>query len=63
MVLWLLTSSTNQKYIVKVRPFLSGKTVEMLDYIKPAQRNFNPDVYTLHIGAIYRPTNHLKKCL
>ena len=33
----LLTSSVNQKYIVKVRPFLSAKTVEMFDYIKPTQ--------------------------
>ena len=37
---YLLTSSINQKYIVKVGPFLSGKTIDMIDYIKPTQRDF-----------------------
>lgn len=46
---YLLTSSVNHKYIVKVRPFLSVKTVEVFDYIKLTQRDFNPDVYTLYI--------------
>ena len=48
---YLLTSSVSQKYIVKVRPFLSPKTIDMLDYIKQTQRNFNPDVYLLHVGT------------
>ena len=48
---YLLTSSVNHKYIVKVRPFLSAKTIDMLDYIKPAQRDFSPDVYLLHVGT------------
>ena len=47
----LLTSYINCKCIVKVRPFLSAKTVDMLDYIKPTQRDFNPDVYLLHVGT------------
>ena len=47
---YLLTSFVNHKYIVKVRPFLSAKTINMLDYIKPTQRDFNPDAYLLHIG-------------
>ena len=46
---YLLTSSVNHKYIVKVRPFLSAKTIDMLDYIKPTKRDFNPDVYLLHV--------------
>ena len=46
---YLFTSSVNHKHIVKVRPFLSTKTVEMFDYIKPTQRNFNPGVYIQHI--------------
>ena len=41
---------------MKVRPFLSAKTIDMLDYIKPTQRDFNPDVYLLHVG-----TNDLSK--
>ena len=36
---------------VKVRPFLSAKTIDMVDYIKPTQRDFNPDVYLLHVGT------------
>ena len=35
---YLLTSSVNHKYIVKVRSFLLAKTIDMLDYIKPTQR-------------------------
>ena len=48
---YLLTSCVNHKYIVKVRPFLSAKTIDMLDYIKPTKRDFNPDVYLLHVGT------------
>ena len=48
---YLLTSSINHRYIVKVRPFLSAKTVDMVDYIKPTQRDFIPDVYLLHVGT------------
>ena len=48
---YLLTSSINHRSIVKVRPFLSAKTVDMVDYIKPTQRDFIPDVYLLHVGT------------
>ena len=48
---YLLMSSVNHSYIVKVLPFLSAKTVDMFDYIKPTQRDFNPDVYILHVGT------------
>ena len=34
---YLLTSSINHKYLVKVRPFLAPKSVDMLDYLKPMQ--------------------------
>ena len=54
---YLLTSSINHKYIVKVRPFLSGKTIDMVDYIKPTQRDFNLDVYLLHFGTNYLSSN------
>ena len=36
---------------MKVRPFLSAKAIDMVDYIKPTQRDFNPDVYLLHVGT------------
>ena len=50
---YLLTSSFNHKCIVKVRTFLLTKTIDMLDYVKPTQRDFNPDVYLLHVGTFY----------
>ena len=34
---YLLTSSVNHKYIVKVRPFLLAKMIDMLHCIKPTQ--------------------------
>ena len=36
---------------MKVRPFLSTKTIDMVDYIKPTQRDSNPHVYLLHVGT------------
>ena len=54
---YLLTSSINYRYIVKVRPFLSAKTIDMVDYIKPTQRDFNSDVYLLHVGTNFLSSN------
>ena len=48
---YLLTNSIKHKYLVKVRPFLAAKDVDMFDYIKPIQRDFDPDAYILHIGT------------
>ena len=36
----LLTNSIKHKYLVKVRPFLAAKTVDMFHYVKPTQRDF-----------------------
>ena len=36
----LLTSSINHKYIVKMRHFVTAKTDDMYDHMKPMQRNF-----------------------
>ena len=48
---WLFISSINYKYIVKVRPFVTAKTNDMYHQIKPTQRNFQPNVYILHVGT------------
>ena len=48
---YLLTSSANHKYIVKVRPCFSTRAVDMFAYIKPTQRDFNPEVYILYVGT------------
>ena len=48
---YLQTSSINRKYLVKVGPFLAATSVDMLDYVKPIQRDFNPEVYVTHIAT------------
>ena len=48
---YLLKNSIKHKYLVKVRPFLVAKTVDMFDYVKAIQRDFDPDAYILHIGT------------
>ena len=48
---YLLTNSSKYNYLVKVRPFLAPKAVDMFDCVKPTQRNFDPDAYILHIGT------------
>ena len=48
---YLLTRSINRKFIVKVRPFSSAKTIDMEDYTKPTKRDFNPDLYIIHVGT------------
>ena len=45
----LLGGSINRNFIVKVRPFSSAKTIDMEDYTKPTKRDFNPDLYLLHV--------------
>ena len=53
----LLTSSINHKYIVKLRPFVTAKTDDMYDHIKPIQINFQPNVYISHVGTDDSPTD------
>ena len=48
---YLLTSSINYKYLVKVRPFLAAKIVDMFDYVKPIRRDLDPEAYVIHIGT------------
>ena len=40
----------NKKFIAKVRPFSSAKTEDMHDYLKPTKRDFDPNIYILHVG-------------
>ena len=54
---YLLTSSINHKYIVKVTPFVTAETDDMYDHIKPTQRNFQPNVYISHVGTNDLPTD------
>ena len=45
---YLLISSINHKYLVKVRPFLSS---QIGGYVKPIQRDLDTEAYVIHIGA------------
>ena len=54
---YLLTGSLDKKFIVKVRPFSSAKTEDMHDYLKPTKRDFNPNVFILHVGTNNLSTN------
>ena len=38
---YLLTNSIKHKDLVKVRPFLAAKAVDIFDYVKPIQRDFD----------------------
>ena len=48
---YLLTSSINHKYLVKVWPFLAAKIVDMFYYVKPIRRDLDPEAYVIHIGT------------
>ena len=54
---YLLTSSINHKYIVKVKPFVTAKTDDRYDHIKPTHRNFYPNVHILHVVTNDLPTD------
>ena len=53
----LLTSFVNYIYIVKVGPFVTTKTDDTYDHMKPTQRNFQPNVYISDVGTNDLPTN------
>ena len=43
--------SPNKKFNVKVRSFSSAETIDIKGYTKPTKRDFNPDLYILHVGT------------
>ena len=47
---YLLTSSLEHQYLVKTKPFSTAKTTDMHDYIKPTQRDFEPENIVLQVG-------------
>ena len=48
---YLLTGSIKRKFIMKVRPFSSARTVDMQVYIKSTKCDFDPSLYLLHVGT------------
>ena len=62
---YLLIASINRKFILKIRPFSSAKTLDMQDYIKPTKREFDHFFYIMHIGTSYTGNNiimHNQNC-
>ena len=54
---YLLTSSVNNKYIAKVRIFVTVITEYTYDHIKPTQIIFQPNVSISHVGTNDLPTD------
>ena len=50
---YLLTRSNNSKFIVERRHFSFAKSIDIGDYTKPTKRDFNTDLYILHVGTNY----------
>ena len=48
---YLVAGSLNKKFIVKARPFSSAKTEDMHDFLKPSERDFDPNIFILHVGT------------
>ena len=54
---YLLTKSINYKFLVKVRPFTTAKTIDLYDHLKPTLRDFNPGLFIIHVGTNDLPLN------
>ena len=54
---YILTGSQNKKFIVKVRLFSSAKTEDMYNYLKPTKRDFESNIFILHVGTNNLSTN------
>ena len=52
-----------QKIIVKVRHFSSEKTQETQDHLNPTKRDFNPNIFILHVGTNNLSTNGSRKTI
>ena len=46
---YLLTGSIDKMFVVKVIPFSYAKTIDIEDYTKHTKRDFNQDLYILHV--------------
>ena len=54
---YLLIKSINHKFLVKVRPFTTAKTIDMYDHLKPTLRDFDPGLFIIHVGTNDLPLN------
>ena len=45
----------NHKFLVKVRPFITTKTIDMYDHLKPTLRDFNPGLLSYMLALTTFP--------
>ena len=54
---YLLTKSINHKFLVKVGPFRTAKTIDIYDHLKPTLKDFNPGFFIIHVCTNNLPLN------
>ena len=54
---YLLTISINHKFLVKLRPFTTAKTIDMYGHLKPTLQDFSPGLFIIHAGTNNLPLN------
>ena len=54
---YLLTKSINHKFLVKVGPFRTAKTIDIYDHLKPTLKDFNPGLFIIHVCTNDLPLN------
>ena len=54
---YLLTNCINHKFLVKVGPFTAAKTSDMYDHLQSTLRDFDPDLFIVHVGTNDAPLN------
>ena len=50
---YLLTNFINHNVLVRVMSFTAAETVDAHDRVKPILRDFNPDIFPIHVGTNY----------
>ena len=53
---YLLTNCINHKFLVKVGPF-TAKTSDMYDHLQSTLKDFDPDLFIVHVGTGDAPLN------
>ena len=48
---YLLTNFINHNVLVRVMSFTAAETVDAHDRVKPILRDFNPDIFPIHVGT------------
>ena len=54
---YLLTKSINHKFLVKVGPFRTAKTIDIYDHLKPTLKDFNLGFFIINVCTNDLPLN------